>query len=185
MTQPHLNGIDLSRLNELRTSVADNANRGKVTFSVTTEWAGGTRSDTRVRSWQLGEQTLQKDFTITIDEPVELLGDNQAANPQEMLMAAFNACMLVGYVAGSSVAGIELSSIAIETRGTLDLRGFLGIDATVTPGYDEIDYTVRIKGNGTREQFEDVHRMVMATSPNRWNVANPIRLSSALVIEDE
>jgi hypothetical protein len=99
-----------------------------------------------------------------------------------MLMAAFNACMLVGYVAGATVNGIDLDSVVIETSGELDLRGFLGL-AKVKPGYDSLHYTVRIKGDGTPEQFQKIHETVIATSPNRWNLANPIKLSSDLIVE--
>jgi len=79
--------------------------------------------------------------------------------------------------------GIELDKLEIQTAGELDLRGFLGLDASVKPGYDEIQYTVRIKGNGTPEQFQEIHDTVMATSPNRWNMANPIKLKADLIIE--
>ena len=44
-----------------------------------------------------------------------------------VLMSAFNACIMVGYVVGASVNGIHLEKVEIETDGELDLRGFLGI----------------------------------------------------------
>ena len=50
------------------------------------------------------------------------------------------------------------------------------------PGYDEIRYKVHIKGKGTPEQFKKVHENVCATSPNRFNIANPVRLRSELVV---
>ena len=71
----------------------------------------------------------------------------------------------------------------IDTEGELDLQGFLGIDPSIRPGYDEIRYTVRIKGDGTPEQFREIHETVMRTSPNRFNLANPIRLTAELVVE--
>ena len=94
-----------------------------------------------------------------------------------------NACMLVGYVVGASVKGITLEKLEIETEGELDLRGFLGIDENVKPGYDTIKYQVRIKGNGTPEQFQEIHETVIRTSPNRFNMANPIKLESELLVE--
>jgi len=42
---------------------------------------------------------------------------------------------------------------------------------------------VHIKGDGTPEQFQRVHEIVSATSPNRFNIANAIRLNSRLVVE--
>ena len=56
-------------------------------------------------------------------------------------------------------------------------------DPSIRPGYDEIHYTVRIKGDGTPEQFREIHETVMRTSPNRFNLANPIRLTAELVVE--
>jgi uncharacterized OsmC-like protein len=163
--------------------VSQDHTRGICRFSATTTWYGGTKSDTRISGWELGGQRMAKDFTIPIDEPTELLGGNSAPNPQEYLMAAMNACMMATYVAACSMQGIELEHLEIESTGELDLRGFLGLDKKVKPGYDEIEYTVRIKGNGTPKQFEAVHNWVMATSPNYWNMANPIAMKPRLVVE--
>jgi hypothetical protein len=38
---------------------------------------------------------LPREFSIAADEPPELLGANTAPNPQ-LLIAAFNACIMVG-----------------------------------------------------------------------------------------
>ena len=98
-------------------------------------------------------------------------------------MTALNACIMVGYVAGAAVKGIVLERVEIETGGELDLRGFLGIDPDVRPGYEAIRYTVRIKGNGTPQQFREIHETVMKTSPNYFNVSRPIRIDAALEVE--
>jgi OsmC-like protein len=78
--------------------------------------------------------------------------------------------------------GINLDSVEIETEGELDLRGFLGIDENVKPGYDSIQYTVRLKGNGTPEQFQAVHQNVVKTSPNYFNIARPVTVKANLVV---
>ena len=117
-----------------------------------------------------------------VDEPFELLGENTAPNPQEYLMTALNACVMVGYVAGAAIRGIRLESLELVTEGALDLRGFLGIDPTVKPGYDRIRYTVRIKGNGTAEQFREIHETVLKTSPNYFNVSQPVAIDADLVV---
>ena len=176
-----VNGIDMVALKQLVQDSRDPRN-AEVKFAVNTRWKGGALSETRVDGYELGGQRIEREFSIHVDEPCELCGGNTQPNPQEMLMAAFNACMLVGYVAGATVNGIKLEKLEIETRGKLDLRGFLGLDSTVKPGYDSLHYIVRISGNGTREQFQKIHETVIATSPNRWNIANPIRLTSELVV---
>jgi hypothetical protein len=54
--------------------------------------------------------------------------------------------------------GSNFRSCAWETEGDIDLRGFLGLDETVKPGYDQLHYTVHVKGNATSEQLEKIHR---------------------------
>lgn len=97
-------------------------------------------------------------------------------------MSALNACMMVGYVAGCAVRGIVLERLELETSGELDLRGFLGIDENVKPGYEALQVKVRIKGNGTEEQFREIHRTVLQTSPNYFNVSRPIPVEATLTV---
>ncbi len=177
-----LNGINLDTLRGLVGAITQDAAKAKTRWQVTTHWRGGTRSDTRVTNCVIGGKRIAKDFTLRVDEPLALCGTNQFANPQEYLLTALNACMIVGYSACCAHEGIALEELRIETEGDIDLRGFLGIDPTVKPGYDQLRYTVFIKGNGTPEQFEKIHRTVMATSPNYFNMANAVALKSRLVL---
>ena len=181
-TQNTINGINTDALRGAISTVAADPAKGMTHWQVASQWCGGSRSDTLVKSCGVGGQTVPRDFTISIDEPIELGGTNQFANPQEYLLAALNACMLVTYVSYCSLEGITLDELRIETEGDIDLRGLFGLDPTVQPGYDELRYTVHIRGNGTPEQFEKIHRTVMATSPNRFNLASAIPLRSRLVI---
>ena len=71
----------------------------------------------------------------------------------------------------------------METSGSLDLRGFLGIDPAVKPGYDTIRYVVRIKGDGTPAQFQEIHETVAKTSPNYFNISRPVAIDARLVVE--
>ena len=88
--------------------------------------------------------------------------------------------MTVGYVANASLRGIRLDSVEIRMRGTLDLRGFLGLSDDVPPGYENVDYDVTIKGDGTPEAFEEIHQAVMKTSPNYFNLSRPVRMNGTL-----
>jgi hypothetical protein len=91
--------------------------------------------------------------------------------------------MTVGYVAQCPVRGITLERLAIETEGEIDLRGFLGVDPTIARGYENLRYKVRIEGNGTKEQFAEIHEAVMATSPNFYNLSQPVALKPTVVVE--
>lgn len=175
-----VNGLDLAALAEEVEAIEKDPAEAIVAFNVATRWTGGCRSEATVDGYTLGGERYQRSHKIVADEPCELLGGDSAANPQELLMAAVNACMMVGYVAGASLKGINLESVEIRTRGQLDLRGFLGLDDSVPPGYEAIDYDVTIKGDGTAEQFEEIHQTVMKTSPNYFNMNRPIRMNGSL-----
>ena len=178
-----VNGINVDDLFALIDGVRREPAKGKTNWHVTTTWQGQARSRAQVESFEIGGERVPRRFSIDIDEPYELGGSNSFANPQEHLIAALNACMTVGYVAQCAVRGMTLESLAIETGGEIDLRGFLGIDPAVPPGYENLSYTVRIKGSGTKEQFAEIHEAVMATSPNFYNMSRPVALKPAMVVE--
>jgi uncharacterized OsmC-like protein len=177
-----VNGLDLAALTEEVEAIEKDASLAIVGFDVTTRWAGQCRSEATVEGFTMGGERITRSHKIVADEPCELLGSDSAPNPQELLMAAFNACIMVGYVAGASLRSINLESVEIRTRGELDLRGFLGLSDDVPPGYEAIEYEVRIKGDGSPEQFEEIHQTVMKTSPNYFNMSRPIPMNGTLVV---
>jgi uncharacterized OsmC-like protein len=178
-----VNGLDMDQLARVVGEVQGDPAAGLAGFRVATEWKGATRTESVVTQWSLGGRSLPRDFAIPSDEPEEILGGASAPNPQELLMAGLNACLMVGYVAQASVLGVRIERLFIECEGTLDLRGFLGLDPDVSPGYEEIRFTVRIRCDGSREQIEQIHRNAQATSPNAWNLGRPVRLVPTLVVE--
>jgi uncharacterized OsmC-like protein len=184
MTAPTVvNGVNVDDVKALIAAVQANPDKGKTHWRVASTWQGQTRSRARVEGFSIGGEQVKRSFTMDIDEPNEIGGSNLYANPQEYLLASLNACMTVGYVALCSLQGITLETLEIESEGDIDLRGFFGLDPAIAPGYESIRYTVRIKGNGTKEQFAKIHEAVMATSPNFHNVAKPVRLMPKLVVE--
>ena len=178
-----INGININQADQLVEAITEDYTKGIAKFAVNTAWQGGSKTKTKVESCEFGGEKVARNFTIHTDEPEELFGTNTAPNPQEILMAALNACMLVTYVENAAMLGVALEKIEIETQGTLDLRGAFGLDETIKSGYEEMRCTVHIKGNGTPEQFEEIHQTVMATSPNFWNITNPVKVKPELCVE--
>ena len=116
-----VNGINIDELFALIEGVRRDAAKGKTNWRVTTTWQGQTRSRAQVEAFEIGGERVPRRFAIDIDEPCELGGTNRFANPQERLLAALNACMMVGYAAQCAVRGITLESLEIETDGEIDL----------------------------------------------------------------
>lgn len=69
----------------------------------------------------------RQSHVIDSDEPVALGGEGRAPGPQDLLLAAFNACMTAAFVQEAIGAGITLTHLDIETRGEL----LTGISGTV------------------------------------------------------
>lgn len=178
-----LNGLDPAAIEKTAAGVAESPERGIASFSVRSEWKGGTLSESRVKSYRLGGQEIPREHVIRADEPHELFGDNHAPNPQELILSAVASCMAVGYVFGATSAGIRLDRLELEVEGTLDLRGAFGLDPNIVPGFPEIRCRVHIAGDGTPEQFEAIHQEVMQTSPNYFHLTQAIRLQPELVVE--
>jgi uncharacterized OsmC-like protein len=178
-----VNGLNVDELFALIEGVKQDNAKGKTHWRVATAWQGQARSRSQIEGFAIGGEQMPRQFSINIDEPRELGGSNRFANPQEHLIAALNACMMVGYVAQCAVRGIELESLTIETDGEIDLRGFLGIDPAVPTGYEKLHYVVRIRGSASRGEFAEIHKAVMATSPNFYNIARPVALDPVLVVE--
>ena len=64
-------------------------------------------------------------------------------------MAAFNACITVGYVAGASLKGISSNPSRSTPRASSTCAASSASAMTWPPGYEDIDYEVSIKGDGT------------------------------------
>lgn len=177
-----VNGIDVEALRGAIAAIEADTAAAATHWKIASTWRGGTRTDHSVDGIEIGGTRIERRFDLSVDEPLELCGTNKYANPQEYLLSALNACMMVGYAAGAALMGIELSKLEVEVEGDIDLRGFLGIDATVAAGYEGLRQTVRIDGDGTPEQFEKLHAIVQATSPNYFNVTKAVPTASRLVI---
>lgn len=177
------NGIDIAALQGCIDGVAARPAEGQTTWRMLSTWKGGTRSDHQVGECTIGSASVPREFVIRTDEPEQLCGTNRYANPQDHLLAALNACMMVGYAALAAHMGITLSKLEVETTGDIDLRGFLGLDPAVPAGYPALKQVVRIAGDGTEAQFAALHAKVQATSPNFYNITRPIPTNSTLVME--
>jgi uncharacterized OsmC-like protein len=178
-----VNGIDTDAVQTLIENVEANPAKGMTHWRVASAWQGGTTSRAQVDGFAMGGVTVPRSFSIDFDEPREIGGTNTHANPQEYLLAALNACMIVGYTALCALHGITLERLEIATEGDIDLRGFFGLDASVAPGYRELHTRVVIKSDGSKDRLRKIHDLVMATSPNVHNVTWPVSLKPTLVIE--
>lgn len=104
-------------------------------------------------------------------------GQNNGPNPGVYGRAALGSCLAIGYAMWAARLEIAIRSLTVEIRAKYDVRGELGADDTVRPGYGNIVYVVTVD---TDASDADVHRWLdMADRHSSWldDLRNPVPLS--------
>ena len=115
-------------------------------------------------------------FTVPIDEPRELGGNDTAPNPVELLLAALGGCQEIVYRAFAAVLGIEITRIEVHAKGYLDLHGFLGL-AEVPAGFTNVSFTTRIISSASPESIRQLATLVEKHCPVLDTFARAIPIS--------
>lgn len=112
-------------------------------------------------------------FTVPIDEPRKLGGNDTAPNPVELLLAALGGCQEIVYRAFAAVLGIEIDSIEVHAKGHLDLHGFLGL-AEVPAGFSNISFTTKIVSPASAESIRQLAALVEKHCPVQDTLTRPV-----------
>jgi uncharacterized OsmC-like protein len=110
---------------------------------------------------------------VDTDEPPVLLGENRAPNTGEYVLHALAACLSGTIVYHAAARGIALDGVETTIEGDLDLQGFLGLDSSVRPGYEQIRVTIQATGDFDDDQFAELADLTRY-SPVRDIVSNPV-----------
>lgn len=179
-TDDRLNGVDTEALFETIEAIKEDAAKASCKFFSALHWRGGTRSTCTISRYQLGGEDIAQDYTFDVDEPAALLGNDSAPNPQMLLYAALSACVLNTFVVNAAAKKIPIDSLEIDIEGELDLRGFLGIDESVNPGYEQLTLICRVKGDGTEEQYQQCLEAGTKYSPNFQSITRPVAVRTRI-----
>jgi len=178
-----LNHLPRAELQRLADSACDAPERALLTFATRTRWLGGLASRSCIDGLEAGGQRVDRRHAIDADEPKVLLGGDAAASPAELFFSAIGACLTAVYAVHATLSGIELRSLEVELRGTLDLRGVLGL-AEIAPGFPELELRVFIDADTSPEQIRVLHARVLATAPNLYHLTAAIPARAQLVLSD-
>ena len=172
-----VNGLDTEKLMKVVETVKQNWETGRTVWKASTTWKGGFKV-----------ATCSREFTLTADEPEMLCGTNTAANPVEMVLQAYGACLSIGYAMNAAVRGIKLDDIKIDLEGEIDLPGFLGLEPPEKkhmdklPGFKTITAKVKIKADVDAKTLQDLHRHVVGTSPVGLTLSRPVKVEAELEV---
>lgn len=131
---------------------------------------------------QFRMQTYVRDLEpMLIDEPPHLLGEDNAPNPSEAVLATLGACLAVGVHANATARGIPLTKLELELEGDINVTAVWGtgdLDEAKTLGFTEVRVKIDAKGDAPQEEIDD-----LITHSNVWSpVANTLRNNVSVVV---
>jgi len=109
-------------------------------------------------------------------------GVNNGPNPGVYGRAALGACLSMGYAMWAARLEIPVRALTVEVRASYDVRGELGSDDSIRPGYRDIVYVVTVE---TEAPEADVQRMLdHADRHSSWldDLRNPVPVSREIHI---
>ena len=119
-------------------------------------------------------------YSIEVDEPPTLGGENAAPNPVEYYLASLLSCQIVTWRFWAEKLGIAVDGISARAEGDLDVRGFFGFDDTVRAGFGEVRVVVTVSGPETPQRYRELHEAVEAHCPVLDLTRNPTPVRTTL-----
>ena len=112
-------------------------------------------------------------------------GNNASPNPGVYGRAALGSCLAIGYAMWAARLGVPIDHLEVEVQADYDVRGELGVDENVPPGYLAMRYIVTVESQSPEQ---DVLRVLdVADRFSSWRddltrsvpVTREVRLSAA------
>lgn len=119
---------------------------------------------------------------VTVDEPPALGGADAGASPVEHALIALASCHAIAYRVWATKLGIALDDVAVTAEGDVDLRGFLGLDPEVRPGFTTVRVAVTPKGPDSPARYRELADAVDEHCPVLDLFANATRVERELAL---
>ncbi|GIQ61239.1 hypothetical protein Flavo103_43740 [Flavobacterium collinsii] len=174
--------INLKALQNYTALITENPSEAISSYGITATWKGGVQTEISTHNQKVGSKEIIKNFSYTIGEPEELLGNNAYPTPQEYLLGGMAGCMMVGFVILASDKGIQLESVKLKIIGDLNLRGMLELDSKASVGFEKLQFHFDVKGNGSQEQYDEIIKHVQKISPNYRTITDSVKVTSSKLI---
>jgi len=177
-----LNGLDVHAALDTIAAVKADKDLARFEFRVRNRWIDGTQNRSTIQGFYGAgreDTSRSKAFEYVHDEPPILLGSNKGANPGESLLHALAGCITTTLVLHATARGIVLRRVSAEIFGDVDVRGVLGLDESVNPGFEQIRVRLNVEADCSDEELENLILYVQEHS----TVTNTIRRPGLVVLE--
>jgi uncharacterized OsmC-like protein len=171
-----INGIDVERLSGTIDHISEDPALARFQFRAQNKWIdGGYNRSTIKEFYGAGREDTSRTepFVLDVDEPPVLLGENRGPNAGEYVLHALAACLTGTLVYHAAARGIALEGLECTVEGDVDLQGFLGLDESVRPGFENVRVAFKATGDFDDEQLAELASLTRY-SPVRDIVSNPV-----------
>lgn len=163
------NGVNTQTLSTVFSTLKNQPEMAKVTFSVKSEWDRGfSVVTTASKGFQIGGQKIERntEHRAQYDFPPQLSGKDKGPTVCEGCMGALAACLTQTIVIHATSRGIQLDGININVEGEIDMRGISGMSNDARPGAQQFRAKIDIQsGSASKEQLDELREIGKRFSP--------------------
>jgi uncharacterized OsmC-like protein len=172
-----MNGLDVQAACDTIDAIKADSGLARFQFRARNTWIDGGTNRSMIRDFYGAgreDNSRTTSFEFTNGEPPVLLGDNEGANPVEFLLHALAGCVTTTFVLHATARGITIDELSTELEGDMDLRGLLGLDESVSPGYEQIRIRMNVKADCSDQQLDELLDYTQQHSPVCNTVCRPV-----------
>mgnify|MGYP001812618751 CR=1 FL=1 len=177
ITEQTVNGLDIARMVQTVEALKNNPALARFQFRARNRWIDGGANQSSIQDFHgagVEDESRASPYVYTNGEPPVLLGNNEGANPVEYLLHALAGCVTTTTVLHAAARGIQISRIATELSGDIDLQGFLALDEEVPVGYESIRINMEIEADCSDEELDVLLAFAKDHSPVCNTVCRPV-----------
>lgn len=127
-------------------------------------------------------EVVEGPYTVTVGMTEKYGGSGAGPNPGVFGRAAVASCLAVGLSMWAARLGVPLVRLEIRMETDYDVRGELGVNSDVRPGYLAMRY--HILAESPAPEADVRHLLEMGIKASSWldNMANPVPLTGTTEI---
>ncbi len=133
----------------------------KLNFSISGNSITATRYDGKARQ-----------FSLVVDEPEELGGQDIAPNPVEYLLAAYAGCINVVIHLVAKELQVTVSNIKININGDINPGRLLGLSKVDRAGFESLNVDIDLDSDGPKDLIDRLFEQVKDRCPLNDNLSN-------------
>jgi uncharacterized OsmC-like protein len=104
-------------------------------------------------------------WKLSADMPVKAGGEETAPTPGTLGRGALASCIAISIAAWAARRGIPIESVQVEVQADFDARGELGMDDSISPGYQEVRLVISIDSPASADVIAELVETAERYSP--------------------